>query len=156
MKRPLINYFLDWLAFLFFGGLVATGILLHFTIPHGSGNATVLGLGRHDWGAVHFWISMGFIAMIITHLLLHATWIKALKLGKASPSGRLLRGGLATVLCLGLVGLAIALAFATVTPGGPRDRGEGRAQTVQQDQNHDNQQVDRPRRGRMANNRQPG
>jgi hypothetical protein len=160
MKRPLVNYLLDWIGLLLFAGLVATGFLLHFTLPHGSGNATVLSLGRHDWGAVHFWVSVGFVTAIMVHLLLHANWIKALTLGKASPSGRLLRGGLATALCLALVALGIALVFAPVSPGEPQARGEGRNQAVLQDHGPDSQQIDRPRRGRMANNqehpRQPG
>lgn len=34
-------------------------------------------LGRHDWGAVHFWLAVGFIVLMVVHLVLHWTWIKS-------------------------------------------------------------------------------
>jgi len=38
--------------------------------------ASLLGLGRHDWGDIHFVLALVFIGLILLHLILHWTWIK--------------------------------------------------------------------------------
>jgi hypothetical protein len=37
---------------------------------------TLMSMGRHDWGDVHFVIAGLFLILVAAHLLLHWTWIK--------------------------------------------------------------------------------
>jgi hypothetical protein len=109
MSRPVVNYVVDWVAFLLFSSLVSTGMLLHFSLPPGSGGNMVFGLSRHEWGDVHFWISVGFLSAVAVHLCLHSAWIKALTLGHSGGSQRGWRGGVAVVV--GVICLAVMLMF---------------------------------------------
>ena len=36
----------------------------------------LLGLGRHDWGDVHFVLALTFVLLILVHIVLHWTRIK--------------------------------------------------------------------------------
>jgi len=68
--------------------LVFSGVIIRYVLPKGSGGSgqgwraalkPVLefwGLSRHEWGTVHFWVSMIFVTAILLHLLLHWKWIK--------------------------------------------------------------------------------
>jgi hypothetical protein len=88
-NKGAILYTTDLLAAVLLGGLVLTGILLQWVLPHGGGpgggghrgvrarDAEFLSLARHEWGDVHFWISVAFVAAIAVHLLMHLGWIKA-------------------------------------------------------------------------------
>ena len=71
------NVIIDSISFACMVILAVTGILLHFRLPHGSHNSTILGLTRHQWGEFHFWVAMVFVAGIIVHSLLHLPWIKS-------------------------------------------------------------------------------
>jgi hypothetical protein len=93
MTRPTANYALDWLTFLLLACLAATGLLLHYSLPAGSGGNSVLSMTRHEWGDVHFWIALGFLGVIGVHLLLHSAWIKALTVGKTRRDGEALARG---------------------------------------------------------------
>ena len=73
-----------------FLALAATGVILEWVLPHGSGGGggrgfrggrgsvdTFLDWSRHDWGDVHFWIAVSLVAGVLIHLLLHFGWIRA-------------------------------------------------------------------------------
>ncbi|MGA0332696.1 MAG: DUF4405 domain-containing protein [Kiritimatiellia bacterium] len=79
----------DLVSFFSMLSLLFTGIILHFVLPKGSGGGGGPGwraatrpvkefwmLTRHEWGAVHFWISMVFVMAILLHLLFHWKWIQ--------------------------------------------------------------------------------
>ena len=117
MSRPVVNYLVDWVAFLLFSCLVSTGMLLHYSLPPGSGGRLVFGLSRHEWGDVHFWISVVFLSAVAVHLCLHSAWIKALTLGPSGGALRGWRGGVAVVV--GVICLAVMLMF-LVAPVGER------------------------------------
>jgi hypothetical protein len=68
--------------------MISTGFLLKWILPVGSGRIemsgigrhgkaiyTVLGLDRHDWGQIHFYISLSLIGLLMIHLILHRKWI---------------------------------------------------------------------------------
>ncbi|MDR9364736.1 MAG: DUF4405 domain-containing protein [Balneolaceae bacterium] len=75
MKKPAVNFLVDSIAFFLFLCLLSTGFLIFFVIPPGSGYA-VWGMGRHDWGDIHFWIAISFLMMMVIHVILHWKWIK--------------------------------------------------------------------------------
>ena len=76
MNRTLINIIIDLIAALLFLGMIATGYLLRFPLPPGSNKSYVLwGLSRHEWGDIHFWISLGLLLVMLLHLALHWNWI---------------------------------------------------------------------------------
>lgn len=82
MKRPTLNLLIDLLAGFAFLGLIVTGYILRFPLPPRSGRTHLLwGLDRHDWGAVHSWISLFFLVVLLVHVSLHWQWIVA-TLGK--------------------------------------------------------------------------
>jgi hypothetical protein len=76
MNRTLVNVIIDLVATQLFLGMVATGYLLRFPLPPGSNKTlTLWGLSRHQWGDIHFWISLGLLAVLMIHLALHWNWI---------------------------------------------------------------------------------
>jgi hypothetical protein len=93
MKRVTLNFIVDFLAFLDFLGIVVTGVIIKFVLPPGSGGRgrgfhggrglgagehirELWSMGRHDWGDVHFYLSVIFIVLILVHIVLHWVWIK--------------------------------------------------------------------------------
>lgn len=76
MSRTLLNIIIDILAALSFVGMIATGYLLRFPLPPGSNKTHMLwGLTRHQWGDIHFWISLALLLIMLVHLALHWNWI---------------------------------------------------------------------------------
>ncbi len=66
----------DLCAFILFSLLISTGNLIKFILPPGSGGDTVWGLNRHEWGDIHFYVSLLFLLFIALHLVLHRGFIK--------------------------------------------------------------------------------
>lgn len=82
MNRKSLNAIVDALGFVSFLFLTATGLLMHYILPAGSGRFVALwGMDRHEWGAIHFWISIAFLSILALHLLLHWRWIVAVVKG---------------------------------------------------------------------------
>jgi mono/diheme cytochrome c family protein len=76
MKRTALNLLIDFLAASCFIGMIATGYILHFPLPAGTNKTLVLwGLSRHQWGEVHFWISLALLVVLLIHLVLHWQWV---------------------------------------------------------------------------------
>ncbi len=79
MKRNWINGWLDILLALGLWSLALTGLIMRYVLPPGSGWRRALwGLNRHDWGNVHFWLSLGVGTLLTMHLALHWQWIGAM------------------------------------------------------------------------------
>ena len=77
MRKHTQNVFIDVLSFICFITLFLTGLLIHFILPPGSHGDSFLGLTRHEWGDIHFWLALIFTVVILFHLILHISWIKA-------------------------------------------------------------------------------
>jgi len=99
MSKAWRNFWTDAVLFLQVSALAATGVILKWVLPPGSGGGhgwgggwghasrgwgwghegfgprTLMGMTRHEWGDVHFWISMSLVAMLLLHLVLHWRWI---------------------------------------------------------------------------------
>ncbi len=81
MKKSDWQYLIDSFLFINIVGIVIIGFLLGLVIPQGPSVAEsskyFLGLHRHDWGRIHFYLSIAFTVLIIIHLILSWKWIKA-------------------------------------------------------------------------------
>lgn len=105
MKRILDNLHIDLIAGALLVAMVATGYIIRFPLPPGTNKSLSLwGLTRHQWGAVHFWISLGLLVLVVVHVCLHWQWIVVSvkrRFGRtASPSSSPLKSGLLTALVL--------------------------------------------------------
>jgi hypothetical protein len=107
MKRPIQNLWIDIVSFILFVVLVATGLLMAFSLPPGSHGWAVWGLGRHAWGDVHFWVAIAMLATIALHLVMHWRWIVCTVKGRPLDSPQARRR-----VRLGLVSLAVLLILA--------------------------------------------
>ena len=90
MSRSTVNFILDVISLLNLVGLVMTGIVIRYILPpgtsgmgrgaHGGGQGAQVrelwSMTRHQWGDVHFWLSAVFVALMLTHIVLHWNWIK--------------------------------------------------------------------------------
>lgn len=127
MKRLLDNLAIDLVAAGMMLGMLASGYILRFPLPPGSNKSLSLwGLSRHEWGTIHFWISMALLAVILLHLCMHWQWvvisIKRRLSRSAGSSASPLRTGLVTLAVFGVIFALFAwLANASIeTVTGPR------------------------------------
>lgn len=95
IKNPLMRT-TNLLLYLSFCALIGTGALLTWKLVPGSQGGhglTVLGLGRHEWGDIHFWLGVICSSAVIAHLILNWAWLK-----KIASSGKLWRVTLGLLL----------------------------------------------------------
>lgn len=91
MRKSMLNFFVDLLTLAVIFVMVATGLVIRFVLPpgtggrHGEGGLLLWSWGRHDWGDVHFWASVTLGALLVVHVALHWSWV-------CTMVGRLLRG----------------------------------------------------------------
>jgi len=80
MKKTDWQYLVDTLLFLCILGIAFIGFLMALVIPKGptaqESAKYFLGLHRHQWGNIHFYLSIAFVIFIIIHLILSWKWIK--------------------------------------------------------------------------------
>jgi hypothetical protein len=81
MKESDWRYIVDALLFVCLAGMTFIGVLLGLVIPAGPAAAETakyfLGLHRHQWGDIHAYLSIAFVALMVVHLVLSWKWIKA-------------------------------------------------------------------------------
>ncbi|MEX1118988.1 MAG: DUF4405 domain-containing protein, partial [Terrimicrobiaceae bacterium] len=102
MKRTPLNLLIDLLAALGVLGMLLTGYILRFPLPPTTNRTHDLwGLSRHEWGTIHSWASLGLLAVLFVHLVLHWDWIYSTIRHRftsaASPPHQRLRAGLLTM-----------------------------------------------------------
>ncbi len=76
-KRALLLGLSNGFLYLVSCALIATGLLLEWRLDEHAGGARVAGLGREDWGEVHFVIALVFVGFTALHLALNLSWIRA-------------------------------------------------------------------------------
>jgi hypothetical protein len=119
MKRHNVNFTIDCVGFAGFVLLTATGVLMRYVLPPGSGRSTTIWtLDRHEWGDIHFWIAVSFFAVLAVHLILHWRWIVTLMSGRP-------REGSGARVALGTVALTALLALAVSPFLSPVERAGG-------------------------------
>lgn len=117
---------MDLLALGGFVLLTASGILVRYRLPPGSGGlesagvgpgalerpvALLFGLTRHEWGDIHFYLAVLLFAALTLHVYLHWNWFKCL-FRKRAAEGDYLRPMLGATGLVTLVALAAAPFFA--------------------------------------------
>ena len=76
MNRALVNLLIDTVAAALLTAMVGTGYILWFALPPGTNRThTLWGLLRHQFGALHFWISVSLLAVLAIHVALHWRWL---------------------------------------------------------------------------------
>ena len=90
--RTATNFWIDVVSLAVMIGLTATGGLMRFVLPPGTGHSRALfGWNRHDIGQLHFYLAVAAVVLLALHVLLHWSWICCViaKLaGKPAPSER--------------------------------------------------------------------
>ena len=117
MNRRSLNFIIDVTAFVGLILLTATGVLVRYILPSGSGRlesigtgikaankpiTLLLGLTHHEWGEIHFWIAVVLMAILTFHLFLHWRWVVCVIRGK-HPEESGFRAG------LGILGFVVLL-----------------------------------------------
>jgi hypothetical protein len=77
MRKHTWNFVLDIVSLALMLGMIATGLIMEYALPPGSGGKALWGFGRHAWGDLHFWIAIALLAAIVLHLALHWSWVCA-------------------------------------------------------------------------------
>ena len=114
MKRTNVNFFVDALSLAALLFLTATGTIIRYVLPVGSGHTRALwGLDRHGWGHVHFWIAIAFCVAMVVHVVLHWGWITCVVRWDARGRSKG-RAVLALIAVIALLALAAAPFFGTV------------------------------------------
>lgn len=114
MKRTNVNFLVDALALVALVLLAATGAVVRYVLPVGSGHGSALwGLDRHDWGHVHFWVAIAFCVGMVLHLALHWGWITCVVRWDSRGRSRG-RAVLVLIAVVALLVLAAAPFFGTV------------------------------------------
>lgn len=120
-KKPFWNRVINALSLIAFCLMVSTGTVMKWILPPGSGRAggrfaghdgqgprLLLGLNRHEWGDIHFYISIVFLVLLALHLVLHWNWICVTAWGtKQCPQSW--RRKAATILIVGSILAALIL-----------------------------------------------
>jgi hypothetical protein len=121
VNRNKLNLVVDVLAYLCMVALASTGLLLLYRLPpgtdgrHGGKPAlTLLGLGRHDWGGLHFYIAVALLLLVVLHIALHWQWVKhtlgSLCRRRAVQKPGTGHPGAVSLIVLGLVGACLVAA----------------------------------------------
>jgi hypothetical protein len=105
MAKIRLKYLIDALLFICIVGLAGIGFLQGFFLAEGPvadiSKKYFLGLHTHQWGHLHFYISIAFAVLVIIHLILTWDWIK-------SCTKKIFKKGWRSAL-LGIVVLALLL-----------------------------------------------
>ncbi len=134
MKKTDWQYLVNTLLFVCIVGIIIIGIFMGLFLPKGpsalESSKYFLNLHRHQWGNIHFYLSIAFTALLIIHLTLDWKWIKA-------RANKIFNTGWKTAL-IATAGVSILLLFVIwlfypKEPGAYEDYGigRGRNETVQ-------------------------
>jgi len=77
MNKAAKLWFVNVFSFILFLILTVTGLINWFFVPKGGGQGGFIVLLRHFLREVHEWTALMFIIMMLIHLALHWTHIKA-------------------------------------------------------------------------------
>jgi len=109
MKKSNLIAIIDLAAFFAFLLLTTSGVLLRYLLPERSGHwKTILGLNKHEWGTLHFWIAVVLLLVLTLHLLQHKKFIRNVFRGRNKEK-------MNVRIALGIIGL-IAIILLAMLP----------------------------------------
>ena len=114
MNQFTITKTLDFFSFVTLMLMLSTGVFLKVTLPPRSGGDEVWGLSRHEWGDIHFYLSVIFLLFMSAHLVAHAKFIKSVIIGKA-PTEKYYRIVAGIIGAIALISLAFSPVISPVT-----------------------------------------
>ncbi len=125
MKKSDWQYLVDTLLFLSVAGIALIGFLMGLVIPKGptapESTKYFFGLHRHQWGNIHFYLSVAFVILVTIHIFLSWKWIK-------SKSQQIFKKKWNTVLIFTAIGSIFLILFFWAlyprVPGAYEDFGE--------------------------------
>ena len=102
--RKNLNFIIDSIAFVILMVMTSTGLLMRYYLPPGlcDKRHTMLGLQRHEWGDLHFWLALVFFSLMALHIFLHWRWIVCVVTGKS-------REGSGMRAAMGIFGLVMVV-----------------------------------------------
>lgn len=95
MNKANLNFVIDALMFLCMTAIAGLGFLTKYvllpgresTIKYGRRvDLSLLGLDRHDWGAIHLYLGFLLLALLVLHIVLHWNMIPSLFARLVAPS----------------------------------------------------------------------
>ena len=106
MKKSNLIALIDISAFIGFIFVVSTGVLdaLRTTAYEVANLYKYFGMSRHEWGDIHFYITLIFLVILSIHLFLHWKFIRNIFRGKIknADTSRLFLGAVALLAVLAL------------------------------------------------------
>jgi len=127
MKRNTWNFWIDLISFLLMLGLIATGLLIYYVMPPGTGGCgagglKLWGMDRHGYGKYHFYIALALMFLMLIHVILHwkwacNTWNNLLGVKKTASGRGSLVGILILLLIVGAMGGGLYWAKGQIKPG---------------------------------------
>lgn len=115
MRKSTFNVIVDAAALVILAALAATGFLIAYQLPPGSGGGegrgggghgtalAVWGMTRHQWGDLHLYLAFVLAALMAVHLMSHWQWIRAMAKTEGGPPGGLRRGIILGAAAISLV-----------------------------------------------------
>lgn len=91
IKQVTLNFIVDLISFINLLGLACTGLIMKYILPPGTGGygrgfrggrgpveeiKYLWSMTRHEWGYIHFYLAVGFVTLMVVHIILHWSWIK--------------------------------------------------------------------------------
>ena len=91
MTKTRLNFIIDSAAVIIFAAVTATGFIMMYVLPPGTGGCgrhahggagrghirELLGMSRHQWGEIHYWLAVALIILMAVHIYLHWEWVKS-------------------------------------------------------------------------------
>jgi hypothetical protein len=80
MDKPRLNFVIDAIMFMLLMAIAGLGLLMKFVLIPGrerwakygrNVELSLFGWDRHDWGAIHFYLALALLGVLILHLILH-------------------------------------------------------------------------------------
>ena len=122
MNKLNIIKLIDIAAFISFIFVISTGVLLRYVLPTRSGHTVeIMGMTRHEWGDLHYLITVAFLFILTIHLVVHWRFFFLLLQGKASSTSayRIVLGivALLAILALAIAPFVVPLEYSEISKG---------------------------------------
>lgn len=119
MKRSYVNLIIDIVLLLLFVAVSGIGILMKYIMPSNysvrhegatSYASDVLGMNRHEWGYIHWILSLLLLLFILIHIILHWKMIVNI-FNRMIPNRIVCNIVCVVILILALLFIALPFAF---------------------------------------------